>query len=148
MKLNVVCMECVKCGAMSCPPSDVSDVGQEIYEEAFDAPPLEPEGLPTDEELKAINEARRAAGLPEFKDVGEWASEYRRWAASYREGRRGEALQRLSELRGKLKEVDVAEEPKAFRIRGRRHLAALEGFERGWRLKCPVCGAQLVEVRW
>jgi hypothetical protein len=148
MKLNVVCMECIKCGAMSYPPSDVSDVGQEIYEEVFDAPPLEPERLLADEELKAINKARRAAGLPEFKDVGEWASEYRKWAASYRESRREEALQRLSELKGRLKEVDVAEEAKAFRIRGRRHLAVLETFERGWRLRCPVCGAQLVEARW
>jgi len=148
MKLNVVCMECIKCGAMSYPPSDVSDVGQEIYEEVFDAPPLEPEGLPTPEELANINKGRREAGLPEFRDVADWAREYRAWASGFRADVKARAQARLAELKAKLREAELVEEPKAFRIRGRRHLAALEGLERGWRLKCPVCGAQLVEVRW
>ena len=148
MKLNVVCMECIKCGAMSCPPSDVSDVGREAYEEAFDAPPLEPEGLPTPEGLANINRARREAGLPEFRDAADWAREYRAWASGLRADVRARAQARLAELKAKLREAELAEEPKAFRVRGRRHLAALETFERGWRLRCPICGAQLVEARW
>jgi hypothetical protein len=50
-------------------------------------------------------------------------------------------------LERKLREASMTEEPKAFRIRGRRHLAVLERFENGWRLKCPICGAQLIEAR-
>jgi hypothetical protein len=144
MKLNVVCMECAKCGAMSYPPSDTSDVGQEIYEEAFDAPPLEPECLPTPEGLAVLNRIRRKAGLPEFKDVADWADDYRRQASALRAEAKAKAQARLAKLR----EAELAEEPRAFKVVGRRYLAVLENFERGWRLKCPVCGAQLMEVGW
>jgi len=148
MKLNIVCIECIKCGAMIFPPSDVSDFGQEVYEEVIELPSIEPERLPTDEELKIMNEMRRKAGLPEFRSVDDWVSEYKKWATSYKADKKSEAEKRLSELKGKLKEVSMPEEAKAFRITGRRHQAVLEQFESGWRLKCPICGAQLVETRW
>jgi hypothetical protein len=148
VKVNVVCIECIKCGAMIFPPSDVSDFGQEVYEEVIEVPPLEPERSPTDEELKAINEARSAMGLPKFKDAREWLSYYKAWATSYRDGKRSEAEKRLSELKAKLKEVELVEEDKAIRIRGRGHRAILESVERGWRLKCPICDSVLIEARW
>jgi hypothetical protein len=148
MKLNIEWIECIKCGAMIFPPAEVSDFGQEVYEEVVEVPPLEPGTLPTDEELKIMNDARMAAGLPKFESVDDWVSYYKGWATSYRADRRSKAQKRLSELKAKLEKVELVEEAKAIRIRGRRHRAVLEPAERGWRLKCPICGFTLIEARW
>jgi len=144
---NVEWMVCNNCGAHLCPPKDVSDVGVEDYVESFEVPLEEPERLPTDEELAEINKARRERGLPELSSLDEWASEYRKWASEFRESARATARRRFEELQGRLKELAVVEEAREIKVVGKRWEALYEEVEGGWRLRCPRCGAVVLEYR-
>jgi hypothetical protein len=148
MKHNIEWLTCNNCGAHIYPPTEVSDIGIEDYEESFEAPPVEPEKLPTDVELAEINKARREAGLPEFASVDEWVAYYKDWAANFRADRKALAQARHDELsRGppKLRGLTLTEETKAFKVKGKRWKAAYEETGTGWRLKCPHCNTTLLE---
>jgi hypothetical protein len=148
MKHNIEFMTCNNCGAHLYPPLEVSDIGIEDYEEAFEAPPIEPEKVPTEEELAEINKARREAGLPEFASVDEWKVYYKDWASTFRANKKAEAQARHDELsRGppKVRGLTLTEETKAFKVKGKRWKATYEETPTGWRLKCPHCNSILLE---
>jgi hypothetical protein len=146
MKHSIEWIICNACGACIYPPTEVSDVGIEDYEEVFEAPPSEPEKLPTDEELAEINKARREAGLTEFASVQDWVAYYKDWARNFRNERKALAQTRQNELRPpKVKGLTLVEEAKAFKLVGKRWKAVYEEKETGWRLKCPHCNTVLLE---
>jgi len=149
MKHKILWMVCGSCGAYLFPPPEVSDVGQEDYEEVFEAPPVEPEKVPTEEELTEINKAREEAGLPPFGSVDEWVTYYKDWARNFRANVKSKAQKRLDELsKGppKVRGLQIVEEAKAFKVKGKRWKAVYEETETGWRLKCPHCG--FVTLEW
>ena len=141
MKHNIEWMICSSCGAHLYPPIEVSEIGVRDYEEAFEAPPIEPTVVPTAEGLAEINRARRELNLSEFRSVDEWIDYYRDWAKAFREEVRRQALTRRDELAGKLEDLSVIEEAEAFKTKGKRWEAVYEETPTGWRLKCPRCGA-------
>jgi hypothetical protein len=141
-------MVCNSCGTHLYPPTEVSDMGIEDYEEVFEAPPVKPDHVPTDEELAEINRERREAGLTEFKSADDWVAYYKDWATKFREDRRGEAQARYGELGGeppKLRDLAIVEEDRAFKVKGKRWKAAYEETPTGWRLRCVNCNAVLLE---
>jgi hypothetical protein len=145
MKHKVEWIECNSCGAHIYPPSEVSDIGIEDYVETFEAPSLEPEWIPTGEELAEMNKTRKEAGLKELTTIEDWIAEHRQWATSFRESVRTRAQERFEELKNKVRDLTVVEEEKAFKIVGKRYKAVYEETETGWRLKCPLCDMVLIE---
>lgn len=149
LKHNIVSQICKECGVYLFPPTEVSVIGQEIYEEVFVAPVVEPAKMPTTEELIEINKAREEARLLPFASVDEWASDYRSWAQDFRALVESRAQDRHAELgKGapKVKELQIVEEAKAFKVVGKRWRAVYEETEAGWRTKCPKCG--FVTLEW
>ena len=147
MKVNVEWQIC-RCGAHLFPPKAVSDVGVEDYEEVYEVPPIEPDRVPSQEELAKINEGRRRLGLPELRSVEEWREAYREWATDFRRRAEAAARARLSELMDKLRDPAVVVEDGAIRVRGKRFEAIYEPTERGWRLRCPRCGFVTLELAY
>ncbi len=145
MKHKIEWIECSSCGAHIYPPEEVSDIGIEDYVETFEAPSLEPEWIPTGEELVETNKFRRETGFEELASVEDWIAEYREWATSFRESVRTRAQERFEVLKGKVRDLTMIEEEKAFKIVGKRHRAVYEETETGWRLKCPLCDMVLIE---
>lgn len=149
MKHNIVSQVCAGCGACLYPPLEVSDIGVQGYEEVLEAPSVEPEAIPTDEELAEINKAREETGLLPFASIDEWGSDYRSWAQDFRHLVRSRAQGRYDELsKGppKVRGLQVVEEAKVFRVKGRRWKAIYEETEVGWRLKCPKC--DFITLEW
>jgi hypothetical protein len=147
IKVNITDLECTKCGAYLYPPREVSDVGVEQYEDVIDAR-LEVDYIPTVRDLEEINRLRDGSRWPKLASIDDWISERKEFLLKFREVKRQEAQRRFEELKGKLQDLELVEEPHAFKIRGRRSLAVLELLERGWRLRCPFCETQLAECRW
>jgi len=150
MKLKLEWQICPNCGAHLFPPLEVSDIGKEDYEEVFDAPQLEPEHIPTDEELAEINKTREEVGLPPFATVDDWVSYYKDWAGNFRKNVAAKAQARHGELsKGppKVRGLQIIEEAKAFRVKGKRWKAVYEETETGWRLRCPHCNTITLEWR-
>jgi len=148
-KLKIEWQICPNCGAYLFPPLEVSDVGKEDYEEIFEAPPVEPEKVPTEEELAEINKAREEAGLPPFATVDDWVADYKVRAENFRKNIAAKAQSRHDELRKgppKVRGLQIVEEAKAFKVKGKRWKAVYEETETGWRLKCPHCG--YVTLEW
>ena len=131
MKYNIEWMECMNCKTHSYPPSDVSDVGKEYYEEIYEVPSL----AMYDREL--VSDIDR-----------EYLEKAKTWALNYRNEVKSNVEKRLQELIGKVKDVQLVEEETAIKIVGKRYQAVLEKFDNGWRLKCPNCGFTLVECWW
>jgi rubrerythrin len=128
VKYNIEWIECINCGTHSYPPSDVSDVGKEDYEEVYEVPSLamyDRESVVSDKELELLNEA-----------------------LNYRNEVKNNVEKRLQKLIGKVKDVQLVEEDTAIKIVGKRYQAILEKFDNGWKLKCPNCGFTLVECSW
>ena len=145
MKHKIKWIECNSCGAHIYPPSEVSDIGIEDYVETFEAPPLEPELIPSDEKLAEMNKVRKEAGLKELASIEDWIAEYRQWATSFKESVRARAQERFEELKGKVRDLTMIDEEGDFKIIGKRHKAVYEETETGWRLKCPLCDMVLIE---
>jgi|YelNatPaOPRAMG01_1025707.scaffolds.fasta_scaffold78628_4 rubrerythrin len=130
--INIRWMECANCKTHSYPPSDVSDVGVEDYEEVYEVPSLamyDKRSVTSEEERKRLSEAKT-------------------WALNYRNEVKNKVTKRFQELIGKVKNAQLVEEDDVIKIVGKRYQAILEKFENGWRLKCPNCGFTLVECWW
>ena len=140
---GVICMVCPNCGLHVYPPSEVSAVGVEEYEEVYPAPPLTPKTPPTEEDLyvldKKTGERKRL-----YPSIDDFLKEYATWAKSLREQVLSEARRRFEELKGKLRDLELVEEDEAFRVRGRRFKAEYVKSPVGWTLKCPNCGQTLI----
>jgi rubrerythrin len=132
MKYSIEWMECMNCKTHSYPPSDVSDVGVEDYEEVYEVP-----SLARYDRISAVSEEERKL-LDEAKT----------WALNYRNEVKDKVTKKLQELTSKVKDVRLVEEDEAIKIVGKRYQAVLEKFDNGWRLKCPNCGFTLVECWW
>jgi len=145
MKHKIEWIECSSCGARIYPPLEVSDIGIEDYVETFEAPPLEPEWIPSESELAEMYKARKEAGLKELASIEDWIAEYRQWATSFKESVRARAQERFEELKGKVRDLTMIDEEGDFKIIGKRHKAVYEETETGWRLKCPLCDMVLIE---
>lgn len=122
----------MNCKTHNYPPSDVSDVGVEDYEEVYEVPSLtqyDKISVVSEEERKLLDEAKT-------------------WALNYRNEVKDKVTKKFQELTGKVKDVQLVEEDTAIKIVGKRYQAVLEKFDNGWRLKCPNCGFTLVECWW
>jgi len=132
MKYGIEWIVCINCQTHSYPPSDVSDVGIEDYEEVYEVPSLalyDKVSVASEEERERLSKAKE-------------------WALNYREEVKNNAEKRLQELIGKIKDAQLVEEETAIKIVGKRYQAILETFENGWKLKCPNCNYVLVECEW
>jgi hypothetical protein len=147
MKHKIEWMICINCGTHSFPPKDISDVGIEIYEERYDAPPIDPKWTPSQKDLDEINRARQQAGLKPYASIDDWIADYKAWATNVRNDVKTKANNRLIELSKKIKDAQIVEEDEVIRIVGKRYQAIIETFERGWKLRCPNCNAVLAEYR-
>ncbi len=142
LKHNVVWQICSDCGALLYPPTEVSVIGEEDYEEVYEAP--EPDKTITDEELAKINKDRET---PLTKQ--EWIEGYRLWAQAFRDEVRAKAQARHDALvKGapKVKGLRIDEEAKSFKVVGKRWEAIYESTEKGWELHCPNCDT--MTLKW
>lgn len=141
-KHNVVSQVCPNCETYLYPPTEVSVIGQENYEEVYEAP--EPDKTITDEELEKINKDRE---IPLTKQ--EWIEGYRLWAQAQRNEIRAKAQTSHNDLvkgASKIKGLRIIEEAKSFKVVGKRWKAVYVSIEKGWELHCPNCGA--ITLKW
>lgn len=146
LKHNVVCQICPECDTYLYPPTEVSVIGQEDYDETYEAP--EPEKTITDAELTEINENRAEQELPPLTKE-EWEAGYRLWAQAFRDEVRARAQARhddLAEGPPKIKELRIDEETKSFKVVGKRWKAVYVPIEKGWELHCPNCSS--MTLKW
>lgn len=146
LKHNIVCQICPKCDTYLYPPTEVSVIGQEDYEESFRAP--ESEKMITSEKLAKINEGRAEQELL-LLTKEEWEEGYRLWTQTFRNEVRTKAQTRHDDLvKGapKIKELRIIEETRAFKVVGKRWRAVYVPIEKGWELHCPNCGT--MTLKW
>lgn len=142
LKHNIVYQICPECGTYIYPPTEVSVIGQEDYEETFEAP--ESDKTITDSELAEINKDREPPLTME-----EWEAGYRLWAQAVRDEVRTRAQTRHDDLaKGppKIKGLRIDEEAKSFKVAGKRWKAVYEPIEKGWEVRCPNCGS--MTLKW
>lgn len=142
LKHNVTWQICPECDTYLYPPKEVSVIGQEDYEEVYEAPDLD--RVITDEELAEVNKDREE---PLTKE--EWITAHRLWAQAFRDEVRAKAQVRHDDLaKGapKIKGLRIAEEAKSFKVVGKRWKAVYEPTENGWELHCPNCGT--MTLKW
>ena len=146
LKHNVTWQICPECDTYLYPPTEVSVIGQEDYEEAFRAP--ESEKTITSEELAEINESRVEQELPPLT-MEEWEAGYRLWAQAYRDEVMATAQTRHDNLANgapKIKELRIDEEVNSFKVAGKRWRAIDVTIENGWELHCPNC--RTMTLKW
>lgn len=146
LKHNIVCQICPECDTYLYPPTEVSVIGQEDYEEAFRVP--EPEKIITNDDLGKINEGRAEQELP-LLTKEEWEEGYRLWAQAYRDEVRARAQERHNDLaKGapRIKGLRIVKEARAFKVVGKRWRAVYEPIEKGWELHCPNCDT--MTLKW
>jgi hypothetical protein len=148
MKDNIISLECINCGIYIYPPSEVSDVGKEDYEEIYVLPQYTQDQIPTEKDLEMINTYLKVRGKNMVYTKDDWIADYNNWLSEYKNTLKNRAEQRVQELQNKLLNVQIVEETNAIKIIGKRYKAKLQVFENGWRLKCPNCGFTLVEYTW
>ncbi|GAI17400.1 unnamed protein product, partial [marine sediment metagenome] len=79
----------------------------------------------------------------------EWIEEYRSSAQDFRAIVKARAQSRCDNLaKGapKVKGLRLADEAKAFKMKGKRWKAVYEPTENGWKLRCPNCG--IMTLMW
>lgn len=142
LKHNIVSQTCPECDTYLYPPIEVSVIGQEDYEETFNAP--EPDKTITDAELEEINKDRETSLTKQ-----EWIEGYRFWAQAQRNEVRAKAQTRHDDLaKGapEIKGLRITEEAKAFKVKGKRWKAVYVPIKKGWELHCPNCGT--MTLKW
>jgi DNA repair exonuclease SbcCD ATPase subunit len=136
-------MVCPKCGSHLYPPSEVSSIGVEDYEEVYPVMPLKPEKPPTEEDLYALNKETKQL-IRIYPSIDDFIKEYTNLAKTTREQALSEARKKLEELKDKLRDIQLIEEDKAIKLKGKRFKAVYVKNPVGWTLKCPNCNTTLI----